>query len=204
MALLTGEGGAWSGFGRGALEGYLGFFNNRWMRAVSSPLLGLLNDYLADTFEIDEGSDGYRFGMLAAEGGVQVSAVLAGEAVVARGAAYFLSGTTYVARGAGMLPRALQGGEATTHVYFGVRNGQRVYVGITNNLKRRQSAHGSRFVLEQITRVPVTRGEARAIEQALIVRYPSFENINNCIDPRHSYYQQAVVWGEAWLRRSGI
>jgi RHS repeat-associated protein len=101
------------------------------------------------------------------------------------------------------LPAALQGGEATVHVYFGVRNGERVYVGITNDLARRQSEHGDRFILQAITQTPVTRGEARAIEQALIQANPGFENVRNSISPRHSYYQQAVEWGQAWLKNAG-
>jgi hypothetical protein len=101
------------------------------------------------------------------------------------------------------LPSALRGGEATTHVYFGVRNGERVYVGITNDIARCQAEHGGRFVLERITQSPVTRGEARAIEQALINRNPGFENIRNSISPNHSWYGEAVEWGEAWLRGAG-
>lgn len=102
------------------------------------------------------------------------------------------------------LPSALRGGEATTHVYFGVRNGERVYVGITNDIARRQGEHGGRFVLKQITESPVTRGEARAIEQALINRNPGFENIRNSISPKHSWYGEAVDWGEAWLKANGL
>jgi len=58
-------------------------------------------------------------------------------------------------------------------------------------------------VLDPITTSAVTRGEARAIEQALIVRNPGFNNKINSISPNHSYYQDAVDWGEAWLVRNG-
>jgi hypothetical protein len=102
------------------------------------------------------------------------------------------------------LPAALRGGAADVHVYFGVRNRVRVYVGITNNMVRRARQHGTRFRLEQITTTPVTRGQARAIEQALIVRSRGFENRINSISPTHSYYAQAVRWGEAWLSANGI
>lgn len=68
---------------------------------------------------------------------------------------------------------------------------------------RRQAEHGGRFVLERITQSPVTRGEARAIEQALINRNPGFENIRNSISPNHSWYGEAVEWGEGWLRGAG-
>lgn len=101
------------------------------------------------------------------------------------------------------LPAALRGGSADVHVYMGVRNGKPVYTWITNNLGRRQAQHGDRFVLQQVTSDPLTRGQARAVEQALIARNPGFENAINSISPRHSYYQQAVDWGEAWLRANG-
>lgn len=90
------------------------------------------------------------------------------------------------------LPAALKGGEATVHVYDGVKNAEPVYVGITNNLAARQASHGDRFVLNPLTSTAVTRGEARAIEQARIVENPGFQNIRNSISPKHSYYQQAV------------
>jgi hypothetical protein len=114
------------------------------------------------------------------------------------------SGVVAAGNGTNALPRALQGGEANTHVYFGVRNGERVYTGITNDIARRQAQHGGRFVLKQITESPVTRGQARAIEQALITRNPGFQNIRNSISPNHSWYQQAVDWGESWLRTNGV
>ena len=103
-----------------------------------------------------------------------------------------------------VLPKALSGEPADTHVYLGIRNGRPVYAGISNNLARRQAQHGGRFVLEEVTTSPVTRGEARAIEQALIVRNgATFENKINSISPNHSYYNDAVNWGEAWLKQNG-
>ncbi|MXG88414.1 DNRLRE domain-containing protein [Nocardioides flavescens] len=109
-----------------------------------------------------------------------------------------------IARALPSFPRALAGGAADTHVYFGLVNGKPVYAGITNNFARRQAQHGSRFVLDQITTAPVTRGQARAIEQALIVRNPGFQNKINSISPKHPYYQEAVGWGEAWLVQNGL
>ena len=52
--------------------------------------------------------------------------------------------------------------------------------------------HGARFRLQKITDAPVTRGEARAIEQALIKNNPGFQNIRNSISPTHTWYNQAV------------
>ena len=101
------------------------------------------------------------------------------------------------------LPEALSGG-ADTYVYIGVRDGKSVYTGITNNLARRGAQHAERFdYLDQVTDTPVTRGQARSIEQALITRNPGFENKINSISPNQPYYQQAVDWGNAWLDANG-
>jgi hypothetical protein len=86
---------------------------------------------------------------------------------------------------------------------LGIRDGNLVLTCITNNLARRQAQHGDRFVLQQVTSDSLMRGQARAIEQALIVRNPCFENAINSISPRHSYDPQTVDWGEAWLRANG-
>ena len=100
-------------------------------------------------------------------------------------------------------PNALAGGPANVHVYHGLRDGRSVYAGITNDIARRQSQHGARFALEPITTTPMTRGQARAIEEALIVRNPGFENVRHAISPTHVYYDQALAWGRAWLRANG-
>jgi len=108
------------------------------------------------------------------------------------------------------LPKALQGGPANVRVYFGVRLHQRVYVGITTDIERRQAEHGARFVMREITTSPLTLGEARAVEQALIKRYGlqkhggKFLNKRNEISPDRGYYNQAVAYGEAWLAKMGI
>jgi hypothetical protein len=74
----------------------------------------------------------------------------------------------------------------------------------SNNVARRAGEHGDRFDLETITSSPVTRGQARSIEQALIVRNPGFENQINSINPSQPYYQQAVDWGNSWLKANGF
>lgn len=106
------------------------------------------------------------------------------------------------------VPEALTIGrnaERGVDVYLGVRGGKPVYAGITNSVETRAVQHGARFdQLSQITTQSVTRGEARAIEQALIVRNPGFENAINSISPRHPWYQQAVDWGESWLQGMGL
>ena len=93
---------------------------------------------------------------------------------------------------------------ADTFVYLGIREGKPVYTGITNDLARRAAEHEDRFVLRAVTPQAVTRSEARAIEQALIVRNPGFENRINSISPLRSGCEAAVQWGESWLRANGF
>ena len=89
-------------------------------------------------------------------------------------------------------------------MYLGIENGEAAYCGITCNLAQRAAQHGARFeALQQVTTSSVTRGEARAIEQALIERNPEFQNIRNSISPSHPWYENAVNWGESWLKSNG-
>lgn len=91
------------------------------------------------------------------------------------------------------------------HVYHGVHAGKPVYAGITDDIARRQAQHGDLFVLDQLTPAAgVSRGQARAIEEALIVRNPGFQNVRHEISPRHSWYQDALDWGTDWLMRQGL
>lgn len=92
-------------------------------------------------------------------------------------------------------------------VYVGRREGTEVYAGITNNLRRRQGEHSGRFDISAISSSAMTRGQARSVEQAMIVRARSaglkYENQINSISPTRSYYGQAVEWGESWLKANG-
>ena len=94
-------------------------------------------------------------------------------------------------------------GPEETFVYLGIRGGKAVYTGVTNNLARRGAEHAERFAIEALTPQAVTRGQGRAIEQALILRNPQFENRINSISPLRSFYNDAVQWGEAWLKSHG-
>ncbi|WP_158544790.1 polymorphic toxin-type HINT domain-containing protein [Blastococcus sp. TF02-9] len=93
--------------------------------------------------------------------------------------------------------------KADTHVYQGFRNGKDVYAGITRNLERRQAQHGDRFDIAAVTTEPVTRRQARAIEQALIRSNPQYLNKINSISSRRRHYTEALAWGMSWLRRNG-
>ena len=99
------------------------------------------------------------------------------------------------------VPESLLGGEANTYVYYGITNNEKVYVGITNNIERRSIEHQPRFdEIIAINNEALTRRQARAIEQAEIINNPSFENKINSISPVRDYYDEAVEWGQKWLR----
>ena len=98
----------------------------------------------------------------------------------------------------------LAAGPARTFVYLGVRGGKAVYAGVTNSLATRGAQHAGRFGIESITPQALTRGQGRAIEEALILRNPQFENKIHSISPLRSFYDEAVQWGEAWLKRHGF
>uniref|UniRef100_UPI00059119FF GIY-YIG nuclease family protein n=1 Tax=Effusibacillus pohliae TaxID=232270 RepID=UPI00059119FF len=102
-------------------------------------------------------------------------------------------------------PKSLLQGPADTHVYLGIKDGKSTYVGITKDLKKRFDQHGNRFdSLRKITDTPLTRRQAKAIEQVLINRNPQFSNKINSISPKRPWYNEAVQWGEAWLKQRGF
>lgn len=94
-------------------------------------------------------------------------------------------------------------------MYLAKLRGKNVYVGITNNWERRRLEHLSRFEVQVPFASGLTRGEARAIEQAMIVRARErdlkFLNKINSISPlRGETFSGAVNWGEVWLNANGI
>jgi hypothetical protein len=115
-------------------------------------------------------------------------------------------GLRALSRAKPILPAALKLGrnaEVGVSVYVGVLDGAWVYAGVTSNIARREAQHGARLGVEELTTGKLTRGQARAIEQALIVDNPAFQNIRNSISPMRPYYDDAVAWGRDWLRRAG-
>lgn len=92
-----------------------------------------------------------------------------------------------------------------THVYIGYRNGKAVYVGIAKDVEARALQHGARFdELKRITTQPLNRAHARSVEQALIDKNPAFENIANSISPDRALYNDAVKWGNSWLKSNPL
>ena len=58
--------------------------------------------------------------------------------------------------------------------------------------------------LREITTEPLTRRQARAIEQSMKEGNPQFSNKINSIRPTRDWYNDAVNWGTKWLKGNGI
>ena len=94
--------------------------------------------------------------------------------------------------------------ELTHDVYLGIKNYEPVYAGITSNFACRVSQHGDRFDdLLKLTSSPVTKDQARAIEQVLINNNPQFQNAINSIAPSRTWYDNAIQYGSQWLSNFG-
>jgi RHS repeat-associated protein len=108
------------------------------------------------------------------------------------------------AGGGGFAGRAAQ--LPTTNVYIGMQGNTAVYAGITSrSLSVRAAEHGGRFSsLERVTACPVTRDQARGIEQALMEANPQFQNINNSIAATRTWYDSATQFGRNWLNSNGF
>lgn len=74
-------------------------------------------------------------------------------------------------------------------------------MGITYDIEKRQMQHGNRFdYLREMTTEPLTRRQARAIEQVMIEKNPQFSNKFNSIGPKREWYEEARLWGKIWLK----
>lgn len=60
------------------------------------------------------------------------------------------------------------------------------------------------FTLRQVTTYSLTRNQARAVEQALILRNPQYINRINSISPKRPIYNDAVKWGNDFLKGMGL
>nr|MBP9985137.1 hypothetical protein [Prevotella sp.] len=99
----------------------------------------------------------------------------------------------------------LNKGDANTSVYYGVKNGEEVYTGITKQeLAKRLYQHnynGKDFetLVEQVS--GLTKNQARAIEQYLIENGPANAlNKANSISPNSKYYKEALQWAEDYIK----
>jgi RHS repeat-associated protein len=91
-----------------------------------------------------------------------------------------------------------------THVYVAFVNNKAVYVGIARDVEERRLQHiaaGRGFdEVRQITSQPLNRAHARSVEQAIIDANPAFRNEINSISPTRALYNDAVRWGNNWLK----
>ena len=99
----------------------------------------------------------------------------------------------------------LNKGEANNKVYFGIKDGQAQYTGITKqSLSARLSQHnrlgkGFSALEEQFSNL--TRNQARAIEQFYIQspNGPNLLNKINSISPDFKFYEEAIEWATTFI-----
>ena len=82
----------------------------------------------------------------------------------------------------------------------------KVYAGITNDFERRIDQHGGiHGKLKKLENTGnLTRNQSRCVEQA-IIKNTGIDNLNNkinSIDPKRDIYQEAVEWGEDWIKKN--
>jgi RHS repeat-associated protein len=95
--------------------------------------------------------------------------------------------------------------ELTHDVYFGLRNGQRAYIGISGNIAQRQKQWSGTYTLEKATSCKVTKDQARAIEQVVYEQTKGiFDNKIGSIAKDRDWYPEAVEWGKMWLTQNGF
>ncbi|WP_424405450.1 RHS repeat-associated core domain-containing protein [Pasteurella sp. PK-2025] len=83
-----------------------------------------------------------------------------------------------------------------------------VYTGITNNFDRRVREHAG--TKGQLRKLPLTgkltRNQARSVEQAIIhhreLNGIKGKNAINSISPKRAIYDDAIAWGEDWIRKN--
>jgi hypothetical protein len=117
-------------------------------------------------------------------------------AISAASMAFLIGDTLKSARYSDEFVGWLTKGADNVTVYKGFDKGEDVYTGITNNMVRRQTEHGTRFDIEAI-HGGLTRNQARAIEQVLIENNPQYLNKINSISPNHRFYEEAQRWAES-------
>ncbi len=99
----------------------------------------------------------------------------------------------------------LNKGNAENKVYFGIKDGQAQYTGITKQpIAARLSQHnnmGKGFSTLEVQFTDLTRNQARAIEQYYINNGPNALNKINSISPNSPFYAEALEWAEAFIMR---
>lgn len=97
----------------------------------------------------------------------------------------------------------LNKGDADNKVYFGMKNGEAQYTGITkqsaNARLNQHNANGKGFSSLDIQESGLTRNQARSIEQYYIENGPNKMNKINSISPNNKYYNDALNWAKNYL-----
>ena len=97
----------------------------------------------------------------------------------------------------------LNKGEANNKVYFGIKDNEPQYTGITKqNLEARLQQHntnGKGFSNLRGVDSGLTRNQARSIEQYYIENGPNDLNKINSISPDNKYYNDAMNWAKNYL-----
>lgn len=101
------------------------------------------------------------------------------------------------------LPAALDGGIQDTYVYLGYNEAnEAIFVGITRDLD--SAFLDQRFVgIREVSVTPLTRGQALAVQQAVLEVEPGLINELNAISPFVAHFDDSVSWGRAWLQLNG-
>ena len=105
----------------------------------------------------------------------------------------------------------LRQGLTNTVVYIGYDvNGVAKYVGITNDIVRRQAEHATKGItLRKIVPNALTKNQARTIEQNIINTNKALEsddwlNLINSISKERDIYQSALEWGDNYMKSNNI
>ncbi|MBW7877612.1 MAG: hypothetical protein H3C47_16670, partial [Candidatus Cloacimonetes bacterium] len=106
----------------------------------------------------------------------------------------------------------LNNGDENVQVYLGRnRTGEPVYVGISNDVNRRQIEHGDRFRIDPIADEKLTRMQAKAIEEYYIEvgnfhnkKSPLMENRKHSISLKNKDYEHYQDFARDWLQKRGL
>jgi len=95
------------------------------------------------------------------------------------------------------------GGIQDTYVYLGYNEAnEAIFVGITRDLD--SALLDQRFVgIREVSVTPLTRGQALAVQQAVLEVEPGLINELNAISPFVAHFDDSVSWGRAWLQLNG-
>lgn len=97
-------------------------------------------------------------------------------------------------------------GEKNVSVYIGYKDGKAVYVGISNDVARREAEHVMAGKLDKVRPIvgSLTRNQARTIEENMIIKNKEFKNSIDSIAGERDIYQEALKYGDDLMEQYGI